>query len=271
MNETTLVISKKPEYDVNRKKSYVYVYASSFYENQIQIYDFHESRAINQTASWLKDYHGYIVCDDYSGYNKLKKDNPHIKLQRCWAHARRKFTDIIKSLPQDKIKETLSFKILELINQLFTFEADYKENKVPIHDIINKRLVDQLPIIDELRTHIFDVPLSPNAPIEGAVKYVRGIWDDLLAYLNHPYLEISNNIAERAVKPFVINRKVFMTSGSYAGARHTTIIFSVIRTAIINHLDVQKYLMYVLENINKIDMKDLTPYSNTLPESLKIE
>ena len=271
MNETTLVISKKPEYDVNRKKSYVYVYASSYYENQIQIYDFHESRAINQTASWLKDYHGYIVCDDYSGYNKLKKDNPHIKLQRCWAHARRKFTDIIKSLPQDKIKETLSFKILELINQLFTFEADYKENKVPIHDIINKRLVDQLPIIDELRTHIFDVPLSPNAPIEGAVKYVRGIWDDLLAYLNHPYLEISNNIAERAVKPFVINRKVFMTSGSYAGARYTTIIFSVIRTAIINHLDVQKYLMYVLENINKIDMKDLTPYSNTLPESLKIE
>ena len=46
-DETTLVVSKKPESDKDRKKSYVYVYTSSFYDkNQIRIYDFHESRSI---------------------------------------------------------------------------------------------------------------------------------------------------------------------------------------------------------------------------------
>jgi len=211
------VVSKKPESDVTRKKSYVYLYASSFYEHQIHIYDFHESRAIHLTASWLKDYMGYVVCDDYAGYNKLKKDYPNIKLQRCWAHARRKFTDILKSIPKDQIKDTTSFKIVELIGQLFKFEALYKETDVPVSDILNRRFIDQTPIINALKLYIFETPLSPNSLIESAIKYVRSIWSDLLEYFNHPFLEISNNISERAIKPFVINRKVFMTAGSYAG------------------------------------------------------
>ena len=42
-DETTLSISKRPESDLDRKKSYVYVYTSSHYDRQIAIYDFHES------------------------------------------------------------------------------------------------------------------------------------------------------------------------------------------------------------------------------------
>ena len=54
-DETTLVISKKPECDKDRKKSYVYVYTSSYYDkNQIRIYDFHESRSIDKRLLGLK-------------------------------------------------------------------------------------------------------------------------------------------------------------------------------------------------------------------------
>jgi len=59
----------------------------------------------------------------------------------------------------------------------------------------------------------------------GAVKYARNIWSDLSTYLSSGYIEISNNIAERAVKPFVINRKVVMTSESYDGDRYTRYSF----------------------------------------------
>lgn len=93
-DETTLVVSKKPEYDKNRKKSYVYVYTSSFYDkNQIRIYDLHESRSINETTKRLKD---------YDGYNKLKRENSNIKLQKCWVHVRRRYADIVKNLAQNK-------------------------------------------------------------------------------------------------------------------------------------------------------------------------
>lgn len=100
-DETTLVVSKRPEYDKDRKKSYVYVYTSSFYDkNQIRIYDFHESRSIDKTTKWLNNYEGYIICDNFDGYNKLKRENPKIKLQKCWAHVRRRYAEIVKNLPR---------------------------------------------------------------------------------------------------------------------------------------------------------------------------
>ena len=95
------------------------------------------------------------------------------------------------------------------------------------------------------------------------------IYGDLNTYLSNGYVEISNNIAERAVRPFVINRKVFMTSGSYDGARYTTVLFSMIRTAVINNINVSKYLEYVLDNIKDKPINELLPYSDKLPESLK--
>jgi transposase len=269
-DETTLVVSKRPEYDQLRKKSYVFVYSTSFYDKSIHIYDFHETRGISPVATWLSDYRGYVVCDDFKGYTKLTKDNPNIKLQRCWAHARRRFMDILKALPKHQRKDTLSLKIVELINKLFAYEAHYKENKIPPSEILVQRHQDQLPVLEALKKLVFEAAPKPNSLLETALNYVKNIWDDLTTYLNHPYLEISNNLAERAVKPFVINRKVFMTSGSYAGAIYTTKLYSIIRTAVINHLDVEKYLTYVLNHIGKVNINELVPYANNLPNNLRI-
>ena len=207
-DETTLSIAKRPANALKRKKSYVYVYASSYFDQQIHLYDFHESRSIDLTAKWLSKYDGYIVCDDYAGYTKLAKNNPNIKLQRCWAHARRRFSDLLKALPTTEVKTTLSYKILTLINELFAYETKYKAAAVLPSEICAKRHHDQIPLLNELKTYIFDTPLSPNSALEGAIHYVRKIWDELLTYLDYPYLEISNNLAERAVKPFVDRKSV---------------------------------------------------------------
>ena len=269
-DETTLVVSKRPNHDIERKKSYVYLYASSYYDKQINIYDFHESRRIDETALWLKDYKGYLVVDDYKGYNKLAKDNQNVKLQKCFAHARRKFVDILKSVPKDKQTGTVSYKILTLMNKLFAFEALYKKELLNASEILYKRESDQKPIIKDLENLIFNNTYKPNSAIEGAVNYVKSNWSELLTYFECGHLEISNNLAERAIKPFVINRKSFMTSGSYAGARFTTKLFSIIRTALINHLDPEKYMTYVLENIGRKNIDELTPYSESLPKHIKI-
>jgi transposase len=128
-----------------------------------------------------------------------------------------------------------------------------------------------MPVLGRLKALVFETVPTPNSAFEGALKYVRNIRDQLLTYLDYPYLDISNNLAERAVKPFVINRKVFMTSGSYAGAIYTTKIFSIIRTAVINHLDVEKVLAYVLEHIDHVAVRDLLPYAEKLPKHLRMK
>ena len=266
-DETTLVVSKKPNEDKNRKNSYVYVYRSGLNsERQIMIYSFNETRGIAKTAEWLKDFEGTITCDDYAGYNLLKKENCNIKLQKCMAHARRRFADILKSLKESERKSTKSYEILSLFGKVFEFEARYKKENLDPYSIVMRRKKDQIPIKEKLYKLIYETSYAVNSSIYSAVNYVKEIWDDMRTYLDNGYVEPSNNIAERAVKPFVIQRKVFQTSGSYAGARYTSKLFSIIQTARANNLDTYQYLNYLLENINNpnVNIESLLPYSNEM-------
>ena len=269
IDETTLVVSKKPDEDKERKKSYVFVYRSNLYsEKQIMLYSFNETREIAKTVEWLKDFDGTIVCDDYSGYNTLKKKNNKIKLQKCMAHARRKFADILKTVRQKDRKDTKSYEILELFSQIFNLESQYKKDELNPISIVQRRKKDQIPIKIKLENLIFDVSYNPNSAIYDAVNYVKDNWDDMRTYLDNGFVEPSNNPAERAVKPFVVQRKNFQTSGSYAGARYTAKIFSIIQTARANNLNTYQYLNYIFENINNpnIKIESLLPYSDEMSQ-----
>lgn len=269
-DETTLVVSKKPEYDKNRKKSYVYVYTSSYYDkNQVRIYDFHESRSIDKTTDWLKDYDGYVICDNFDGYNKLKKENPKIKLQKCWAHVRRRYADIVKNLPQSSKTESLAYKILTLISKLFELEKQYRKSKLSPNEIQIKRRTEMPKIKDEIYELVFNSNPHPTSKLFEAINYTKDCWDDLFTFFDDGHIEMTNNTAERAVKPFVVQRKVFQTSGSYAGANITAKIFSIIQTAVINNVNVEKYLNYVFENNNKEPIENLLPYSKNIIEKMK--
>lgn len=266
-DETTLTLSK--QVNPNRKKSYVFVYASSFYDDkQIHLYEFNETRAIDPESNYLKDFDGYVVCDDYHGYDKLRKNKENIQLQRCWAHARRKYMDIIKAMPQEIRKKSIAFNIVSKIDKLFKIEEKAHKDKIFGIDLTTLRHEEELPIINDIHNLVFNYTPKQGSAFEGAINYTKKIWDDLLPYLYEPYLELSNNLAERCVKPFVVNRKVFQTSGSEAGAIYTVKLFSIIRTAIINGLDPYRYIKYVLENIKSKPIDDLLPYSKEILKSL---
>ena len=268
-DETTLVVTKRDEANKDRKKSYVYVYTSSFYDkNRIRIYDFQENRTIDKTAKWLANYQGVIECDNYSGYNSLKKNNENIKLQKCWPHVRRRYSDIVKNLKKDEIKNSKAYKILEEIKQLFYLEATYKKLKLIPSEIVKRRQKEVPSIKERIRKLVFDSNPIKGSALEAAINYTKECWDDLFTFVNEGYVEISNNIAEQAVKPFVIQRKVFQTSGSYAGARYTSKLFSIVQTCKINNVNVESYLKYVLENINNESVENLLPYSDKITKKL---
>ena len=62
----------------------------------------------------------------------------------------------------------------------------------------------------------------------------------------HVLLDVSNNLAERAIKTLVIRRKNWLFSQSFNGAKSSAIILSLIETAKRNDLDPEKYLKYLL-------------------------
>ena len=54
------------------------------------------------------------------------------------------------------------------------------------------------------------------------------------------------------------------------GAQSSSVIYSIIQTARANGLIIDKYLEYVLSNIDKDNIDDLLPWSKNLPMNLKL-
>lgn len=52
--------------------------------------------------------------------------------------------------------------------------------------------------------------MAPKSALGKALHYLREQWPYLLRYLEDRRLELSNNRAERSIKPFVIGRKNFL-------------------------------------------------------------
>ena len=69
-------------------------------------------------------------------------------------------------------------------------------------------------------------------------------------------MEISNNRAERSIKPFVIDRKNFLFTNTPKGATGSAIMFSVIQTAIENGLDPYKYLTWLMKTAKDTNLTD---------------
>ena len=59
-------------------------------------------------------------------------------------------------------------------------------------------------------------------------------------------LELSNNRAERSVRPFAIGRKNWLFSNTPLGAKISAAIYSLVETAKTNGLNPAKYLEYLL-------------------------
>jgi len=53
-------------------------------------------------------------------------------------------------------------------------------------------------------------------------------------------------------------------------AKSTTVIFLINITALINNLDIQKYLIYILNKLDKMPIENMLPYASLLPVKLKI-
>ena len=59
-------------------------------------------------------------------------------------------------------------------------------------------------------------------------------------------LELSNNRAERSVRPFAIGRKNWLFSNTPLGAKISAVIYSLVETVKTNGLNPAKYLEYLL-------------------------
>lgn len=236
-DETTLEVLELLRKE-NRKNSYMWLYSTTFYENQIYIYDFENSRGHGYPDEFLRNYEGYLVVDGYDGYNNIDG----VTLCGCWAHARRKFTDIIKGISEERKKTSLSYKFIKLIDKLFVLEEKYMKECNSVDEIKQRRNKESKPILDAYFALIEEKVDKSDEKLRKAMKYSLDQKEKLSRFLEDGHIPLSNNLAERGIKPFVICRKNFLFSNSIQGAKASAIIFSIIQTARANGLNIFNYL-----------------------------
>ena len=265
-DETTLQVlhepGKKPQTD-----SYMWLYRTSGdTDKPVVLYEYQPGRGAKHPKEFLNGYKGYLHTDGYQGYHGLPED---ITVVGCWAHARRKFDEAVKSLPKGKVKGSSASQGLTYCNLLFGIEQEIAA--MTVEERQKERLKQAKPVLDAMFAWANSRTAAPKSALGKAFHYLKEQWPYLTNYLKDGRLEISNNRAERSIKPFVIDRKNFLFANTPKGATGSAIIFSLIQTAIENGLDPYKYLTWLMKQTKDADLTDAEVVQRLLPWNMPAE
>ena len=235
--------------------SFMWVYCSGMDGPPLVLFDYRETRSTEHPLKFLKGFGGYLHVDGYKVYEKL----PGITLVGCWAHARRKFHEAVKTLtPASRAAGTSAAQQgLNFCNRLFKIESELRE-KTP-EERFALRLERSQPVLDEMHAWLNTVQAQslPKSALGHAVKYCLSQWPKLLRFLLDGRLELDNNRIERAIRPFAIGRKNWLFAKTPRGATSSAIVYSMVESAKANGLRPAAYLEYLFQNLPTIDAKDI--------------
>ena len=240
------------------------------------LFEYDPSRAGKVPVRLLDDFKGVLQADGYSGYGKVCRNNGITRIG-CWDHARRKFVEATKGgKPQGKGKSTNVSKAdvaLSHINKLYAIERKIKEFSVSERYRIRQEL--SVPRLKTLKTWLEANAgkVAKGTLTRTAMDYTLNQWPTLVGYCERGDLQISNVLAENAIRPFAVGRKAWLFADTSQGARASATCYSLVETAKANKLEPSVYIQHVLERIADADtlekLEALLPWNVDLERTSK--
>jgi len=250
MDETPVQVLKEPG-KTAQSKSYLWLQRGGPPEQPVVLYDYDPGRGAEVPKRLLAGFAGYLQTDGYDGYNAVVALNALTHVG-CMAHARRKFDEAVKAQGK-KQPASKAHRGLALIRNLYRVEKQART--LTPEDRHAHRQRHALPILDELRSWLDEsLPQVPPTSATGkALNYLHNEWDKLIRYLDDGRLEIDNNGAENAIRPFVLGRKNWLFSASVKGVQASANLYSLIETAKANGLEPYAYLRHLFTELPKAE------------------
>lgn len=217
------------------------------------VFDFQLGRSREGPKKFLGDFQGILQTDGYAGYNSTGGNC--MVHAACWAHARRKVFDAVKLSPGDR----LATQLVARIDELFAIDAEARSggiNQVARHALRQER---SRPLLDVIKAEMQAAQLAvlPASALGKAISYTLSLWYKLTRFLEHPELELSNNLAENSMRPVVIGRKNWIHVGSEQAGPKVAAILSVIESCRRLKLPVREYLANILPGLANLPVKRL--------------
>ena len=221
-------------------------------------YRFSSDRKGAHPREHLANYTGFMHADGYAGFNDLYRAG-RVTEVACMAHIRRKFADVHKSQGSAVAEEAI-----KRIARLYAIEKEARGQPPDTRAAIRREKAK--PIFDDLEAWLQAqlTRISGKTPLAAAIRHALTRMKKLGPWLDHGFLELDNNAAERSMRPIALGRKNYLFMGSERGGRSAAIAYTLIETAKLNDVDPQAWLTDVLariaeHKINRID--ELLPWN----------
>ena len=267
-DETTIQVLREAG-RAAQTKSFEWLYRTSGSSgHKIVIFDYKQTRKKEHPKEFLKDFKGFLHTDGYEGYHDLP---PAITVVGCWFHARQKWENLLKIIPQDKRKGTDAERGVAFINHLFLLERQFKD--LSPEERYAKRLEKSKPVAEAFFEWASSLGALPKSKLGEAVTYALLQRKYLMNVYLDGRLEFSNNRAERSVKSFVMGRKAWLFSCTPEGAKASSVMYSIMETAKENGLHPYQYVKFLLEklpNATTAELESFLPWSESIPDYCKI-
>jgi transposase len=189
------------------------------------------------------------MCDALSR-NTSKVKDIEILLANCLAHGRRQSVEIVENFPEE------CRYVLETFRSVYRNDASAREqnlspeDRLRFHQEHSKKLMTDLH--DWMEAQFADHKTEPNSGLGKAISYLLNHWEKLTLFLNQPGAPIDNNIAERALKKAILNRKNALFYRTANGALVGDLFMSLIHTCELNEVNAFDYLTELLRHAEEL-------------------
>jgi transposase len=165
----------------------------------------------------LDGFTGWLMSDGWMAY----RDYP--RRLRCWAHLIRKARGLAESC--DREARAFGRLVLDTLEALLAAVYAAREGPPPV-DLPTQHA----SLLAALRAACAGRQSSPHPKTHALAVELLNDWEAIFQVLSHPELPLTNNAAERALRHWVILRKLSLGTRTEVGSRGVALLASVIDT-----------------------------------------
>lgn len=178
------------------------------------------------------DLAGWLMSDGYRVYREYE-----LRL-RCWAHLIRKARGLAETYTPHV--QGYGRTILEILDTLK--QGVYNAREGPPSDLVKTFTAD----LSRLKALCIKMSNSKNEKARKLGVEFLNDWDAIFRVLEHPHLPLTNNLAERILRHWVILRRITQGTRTTQGSRALAIMASIIESCRLRNASPLRYLAQVI-------------------------
>lgn len=175
------------------------------------------SRGKGNALELISDRDQPTLTDDYPAYDHCSK-----KSALCWAHPKRKFQDLAESSTLAEERRCHCQDFYHSFCDLMKAVQEIRE--VPYNRVMRAQKAEEFTIV--IRNLCTSDPADPKKLATLKATFLANT-DRYLLCVREPNIPMTNNKAERSLRPLVIKRKISFGSKTQKGADVMSILMSV--------------------------------------------